>query len=215
MAVNDGISKSLISHGGNQINERVYNYLGSLGYTGTISDRLAQHTFEGKIGWQALIAEFGAGLSPTAQIRNLLFSGGQQGVLYYPKPMVDGDQVLWQDAAGTTPVTADGQVVGRMDDLSGNSNHITQSTAAAKPIYRTDGTLHWLEGDGVDDVLRTAVFSSVIAQPNTHFAAIRYNDDGLAFDSIGSTNRQFLSIDTSRRYNANAGATIQSAIQEG
>jgi len=33
-------------------------------------------------------------------------------------------------------------------------NHATQSTAAARPVYRTDGTLHWLEFDGVDDKLQ-------------------------------------------------------------
>ena len=32
-------------------------------------------------------------------------------------------------------------------------NHATQSTTAAKPTYRTDGTLHWLEFDGDDDQL--------------------------------------------------------------
>lgn len=77
-----------------------------------------------------------------------LFADGQQGVWYEPKP-----EYLYQDSAGTTPVTADGQPVGYMQDLSGNGNHATQSTAAAKPLYRTDGTLHWLEGDGVDDYL--------------------------------------------------------------
>ncbi len=71
MAVNDGINNSLTSYGGSIINERVYHYLGSLGYTGSISDRLAKHTFEGKKGWQAIIAEFGKGvvseLDPDAQ----------------------------------------------------------------------------------------------------------------------------------------------------
>lgn len=32
-------------------------------------------------------------------------------------------------------------------------NHASQDTTAAKPTYRTDGTLHWLEFDGVDDQL--------------------------------------------------------------
>jgi len=32
-------------------------------------------------------------------------------------------------------------------------NDATQSTTAAKPTYRTDGTLHWLEFDGDDDAL--------------------------------------------------------------
>lgn len=32
-------------------------------------------------------------------------------------------------------------------------NHLSQATAAARPTYQTDGTLHWLQGDGVDDEL--------------------------------------------------------------
>lgn len=32
-------------------------------------------------------------------------------------------------------------------------NHATQETSAARPVYRTDGELHWLEFDGVDDTL--------------------------------------------------------------
>lgn len=32
-------------------------------------------------------------------------------------------------------------------------NHLSQLTAAACPTYQTDGSVHWLEFDGVDDVL--------------------------------------------------------------
>lgn len=77
-----------------------------------------------------------------------LFAQGQQGVWYEPKP-----QYLFQDAAGTVPVTADGDPVGMMLDLSGNGNHATQSASARRPIYRTDGALHWLATDGADDFL--------------------------------------------------------------
>lgn len=42
---------------------------------------------------------------------------------------------LFQDDAGTVPVTAPGQPVGRMLDKSGNGNHATWATATAKPTY--------------------------------------------------------------------------------
>lgn len=79
-----------------------------------------------------------------------LFSSGEQGAWYDPSDLT----TLFQDSAGTTPVTADGDPVGLMLDKSGNDNHASQSVAAARPIYRTDGTLHWLEFDGVNDFLK-------------------------------------------------------------
>lgn len=43
-----------------------------------------------------------------------------------------------------------------MLDKSGNGNHLTAPSDAARPVYQTDGTYHWLEFDGVDDELATA-----------------------------------------------------------
>lgn len=59
---------------------------------------------------------------------------------------------LYQDAAGTVPVSADGDPVGRASDLSGNGNHLTQSTTALKPTYKVgiENGLAVLRGDGGD-----------------------------------------------------------------
>ena len=81
-----------------------------------------------------------------------LFASSEQGVWYGPSDI----DTLFQDSAGTTPVTASGQPVGRMLDKSGNANHAVQATAAARPTYQTDGVLHWLEFDGVDDTMAAA-----------------------------------------------------------
>ena len=81
-----------------------------------------------------------------------LFANGEQGAWYDPSDL----STLYQDSAATTPVASDGDPVGRMEDKSGNGNHATQATSAARPVYRTDGTLHWLEFDGVDDFLEAA-----------------------------------------------------------
>tara|TARA_R110000787_G_scaffold8584_1_gene29016 strand:+ start:516 stop:1328 length:813 start_codon:yes stop_codon:yes gene_type:complete len=78
-----------------------------------------------------------------------LFASGEQGAIYDPSVLSS----LWQDTAGTTPVTTAGDLVARMDDLSGNGNHLTQATVGQQPTYETNGTLHWLEFLGIDEVL--------------------------------------------------------------
>jgi len=68
---------------------------------------------------------------------------------------------IFQDLDGTIPVTSDSQPIGLWQDLSSNANALAQPVSAARPSYRTDGTLHWLETDGVDDALATAPVFSV------------------------------------------------------
>jgi hypothetical protein len=44
---------------------------------------------------------------------------------------------LYTDSAKTTPVTSDGDVIGAVEDKSGNGNDVLQITAPQKPIYKT------------------------------------------------------------------------------
>ena len=60
----------------------------------------------------------------------LLFSGSEPGAWYDPSYL----STLFQDEAGTTPVTAVEQLVGRMLDLSGRGNHATQATTTKRPV---------------------------------------------------------------------------------
>jgi hypothetical protein len=60
---------------------------------------------------------------------------------------------LFQDAAMTIPVLADGDPVGAVMDVSGNGFHLTQNTASKKPTYKTDGTHYWLDFDGINHVM--------------------------------------------------------------
>lgn len=58
-----------------------------------------------------------------------LFRANEQGVWYDPSDLT----TLFQDAAGTIPVTAVEQPVGLMRDKSGNGNHAYQATSANRP----------------------------------------------------------------------------------
>lgn len=97
-----------------------------------------------------------------------LFANGEQGAWYDPSDL----STLFQDAAGTTPVTADGDPVGLMLDKSGNGNHATQPVSADRPIYRTDGMLHWLEFNGTNHCLTTAAIDFTGTNQKTAMLAV-------------------------------------------
>jgi len=80
-----------------------------------------------------------------------LFASSEQGAWYGPSDL----STLFQDSAGTTPVTTAGQPVGLMLDKSGNGNHATQATAAARPTYQTGPARATI--DKVDDRLSVTV----------------------------------------------------------
>jgi hypothetical protein len=60
-----------------------------------------------------------------------LFAGGADGALFVP----GAPGTLFRDVAGTQPVTAPGQAVALMRDLSGCGRHATQPTTAARPVW--------------------------------------------------------------------------------
>jgi len=80
-----------------------------------------------------------------------LFASSEQGAWYDPSDL----STLFQDSAGTTPVTTAGQPVGLMLDNSGNGNHAVQATAAARPTYQTSPDRATL--DKVDDRMTVTV----------------------------------------------------------
>ena len=80
-----------------------------------------------------------------------IFGANDQGAVYIPWPVVNGTQALFQDSAGTLPVTADGDPDGSMADQSGNEHTAVQSVSAARPTY--NATPDRLSLDKVDDAL--------------------------------------------------------------
>ena len=136
---------------------------------------------------EAINAAFGAGLTESDSFRSyadflyglwtpeLLFADGEQGAWYDPSDL----STLFQDAAGTTPVTADGDPVGLMLDKSGNGNHVVQDIASMRPTLKTDGALYWLDFDGVDDLLEAVDTNEIPAEFALFFAGeSAVNSDG-------------------------------------
>ena len=58
---------------------------------------------------------------------------------------------MWQDSAGTIPVTAVGQNVVRINDKSGNNAFIYAPDAARYPVLAHDGSNYCVDFDGIDD----------------------------------------------------------------
>jgi len=109
----------------------------------------------------------GGGWSPLS-----LFASGEQGVWYDPSDF----STMFQDSAGTTPVTAVGQPVGKILDKSGRGNHASQSTAAARPVLQQDGNgKYYLAFDGVDDFLSTGSINFTATDKMTVVAGVRSN----------------------------------------
>jgi len=112
-----------------------------------------------------------------------LFALGEVGVWYDPSDL----STMFQDSAGTIPVTANGQPVGKILDKSGNNRHATQSTPAARPLYNTSGGLHWLKLDGYNTFMQSANIDFTTTANMSVFHGVRkdVNSDIYAFCQLG------------------------------
>jgi hypothetical protein len=70
-----------------------------------------------------------------------LFTASEAGFWLDPSDL----STMWTTSDKATQVSSDGDPIGWMDDKSGNENHFRQTDTTKRPIYRTDGTRHWLE----------------------------------------------------------------------
>lgn len=98
-------------------------------------------------------------ITMTQRIR-ALFANSKPGLWYDPSDL----STLFQDSAGTTPVTAVEQPVGKTLDKSGRGNHMSQATSTARPLTKSDSGVINYKFDGVDDGLITgaATFGSAM-----------------------------------------------------
>ena len=102
-----------------------------------------------------------------------LFAAGEKGVWYDPSDF----STMWQDTAGTTPVTAVGQSVARIDDKSGNGKHATQATPASRPLLQESGGKYYLYFDGTNDSLATGAIDFSATDEMTICVGVRKEID--------------------------------------
>lgn len=96
----------------------------ALPLSSALSYRLAFDT----MGKLANYGKLGGTADPDAVIK-ALFAAGEQGAWYDPSDL----NTMFQDSAGTTPVTAVNQPVGKILDKSGNNHHAMMAVAANRP----------------------------------------------------------------------------------
>lgn len=149
--------------------DKEFKTLGDLGYTGSLNDR--QFSFLRAQGYQNSLADM-MGLWKSYSPLDL-FSVGEQGAWYDPSDLT----TMFQDTAGTTPVTDVGQAVARINDKSGNGNHATQATLANRPTFQIENGCSYLQFDGSNDSLATSSIDFTATDNITVFSGLRKLSD--------------------------------------
>lgn len=121
-----------------------------------------------------------------------LFLSSEQGVWYDPSDF----STMFQDSAGTIPVTAITQPVGCILDKSGKGNHATQPTSTNRPtLQQDDSGRYFLLFDGTNDNLYTGSIDLSVTNKLSVFAGIRKLSDAsvaiLAEFGTGAVNGSF------------------------
>jgi len=155
-SINDMLLAFYLANGATtrQISDAAFEYFKSLGLTSnTVPDLIREYFGNGN----SIQDNFLAGPYPFMPLA--LFNNGEQGVWYDPSDL----STLFQDAAGTTPVTAVEQPVGLMLDKSRGlergpelvtngtfDNGLTGWTAySSAPVSAVDGRLSFVRGGSV------------------------------------------------------------------
>lgn len=151
--------------------------------------------------------------------RNMFRKAGAGGGGGSFSPSDISDMVFWHDASDSSTITKDGSNrVSQIDDKSGNSRHLVQSTGSSQPL--------WVSADrnGLDVInysggtydMAHSSFTAV-SQPLTIFAVMQAPTAGQAFiDGIVSTNRTTIHCGGStNNFRINAGTTLNGGTSIG
>jgi hypothetical protein len=95
---------------------------------------------------------------------------------------IESNNLIYKDAAKTTPVSAEGDGVSVWGDLSGNGHDVVQTSGVSKPLYIPNvmGSTSGVQFDGINDFLTSTSFDSTIGQSGyTLFISAATNDTGV------------------------------------
>lgn len=82
---------------------------------------------------------------------------------------------MFQTIAGSTAVTADGDVVGTANDKSGNGFHLTAvADTSVRPTSEDSGGLYWLRFDGTD-ILKRGAYLGLATGAHTIVVGLRHD----------------------------------------
>lgn len=128
-------------------------------------------TMIGGAFWTPSATIIGGASKTLNQLIKSLFANNEQGFAYDPNDLT----TMFQDAAGTVPVTSAGQPVGLIKDKSGRGNHASQTVSASRPILQRNATTgaNYLEFDGSDDFLVTNNIDFTVTDEVSLFAGIK------------------------------------------
>ena len=105
-----------------------------------------------------------------------LFANGEKGAWYDFTDTAN----IFSDTAGTTPIT-NGGAIARINDKSGNSNHISQATAGNRPLWTSAGNASYAAFDGSNDHLAsTATIDWTGVDEVSVYAILTKNSDAAA-----------------------------------
>ena len=140
-----------------------------------------------------------------------MFIAGEQGFIYDPSDI----STLFQDAAGTTPVTASGQSVRLMLDKSGRGNHATAPSDAARPVYTEAGGLKYLACNGTSSAMATASVDLTGTAKCTFVSGLRKLSDASARivleHGVGGVDAVATTINAPRTVGADYGIDLRDA----
>ncbi|ULU26582.1 hypothetical protein [Dyella terrae] len=148
-----------------------------------------------------------------------MFSSGQRGGWWDPSDL----STLFQDAAGTVPVTAPGQSVLLMKDKSGNNNHFSQTTSSQAPKLQKDANNNYYlalssaasqfmsAGNGAALAPRTSSFMSILGgNPNSASTSGTFYARAQAAGTVGRYWQQPNAGSQQTNFNSNSGVATGS-----